>query len=610
MFYSHQLLARKTPMGQIWMAATLHAKINRRKLDKLNIIKICEEILNPTVPMALRLSGILMGGVVIVYERKVKLLYDDVNRLLVEINEAWKVKGVQDPTALPKGKVKAKFDAVTLPENQNTDVGETEQSLNFSNTDEFQRTEYFAMRLDDIGEPFFTNNMEENFHQADPADITTKEYYNPYQANTDFGNHFERFDIDGEEDTQVNFTTTVHTEIPTLVPSPPLRDELPKSDEIPDHCAEQGYQQSDVHFQAEKPLQDKQLGPAKRRGKRPTSYIMDYDQTIIPGQVFQSWLKSASDVVRRKRRRLPTGGLPNLKLSYRMELPPLVLLFGLFTTGNQEIYYPAPILELWTRSTQPPHDTPSGRTSPPQPPEPSSSSPPNGINYQSSMGNIFEDINGGYDSHSIERLRRNLDSDVVQIESVVGLKTTSGVDPGKRAQSNVVTPGNSGDDVRSIPSTGSGNSLPSFTSHVSSGRLNKKRPYSLLGQDGIGLEPVTEENLLYPQELNFELAKQDGSRKSPEHEPLVETGPTQTQKPAKDHPVDKITDALRMHWKTHFDTPGVLPTESLNNLTSGISRKKAAQLFYQTCVLASLDFLRVKQNVPYGDILLSRGAKM
>ncbi|KAF4380114.1 hypothetical protein F8388_018238 [Cannabis sativa] len=57
------------------MAATMHGKINRRKLHKIDIIKICDEILNPSVPMALRLSGILMGGVVIVYERKVKLLY-------------------------------------------------------------------------------------------------------------------------------------------------------------------------------------------------------------------------------------------------------------------------------------------------------------------------------------------------------------------------------------------------------------------------------------------------------------------------------------------------------------------------------------------------------
>lgn len=39
-----------------------------------------------------------------------------------------------------------RFDAVTLPENHNIDVGETEQSLKFSNaTMEFQRTEYFAM---------------------------------------------------------------------------------------------------------------------------------------------------------------------------------------------------------------------------------------------------------------------------------------------------------------------------------------------------------------------------------------------------------------------------------------------------------------------------------
>ncbi|XBI45426.1 hypothetical protein VPH35_109896 [Triticum aestivum] len=179
MFYSHQLLARKAPLGQIWcvpsplslppspaaasrpprsrppaadcarpafshsvrgvsgrarpirsqcggfpvasissdapllpcprrrMAATLHAKINRKRLDKLDIIKICEEILNPSVPMALRLSGILMGGMVIVYERKVKLLYDDVSRLLIEINEAWKIRLAVDHTVLPKGKAQA-----------------------------------------------------------------------------------------------------------------------------------------------------------------------------------------------------------------------------------------------------------------------------------------------------------------------------------------------------------------------------------------------------------------------------------------------------------------------------------------------------------------------
>ncbi|XP_037431505.1 sister chromatid cohesion 1 protein 1-like [Triticum dicoccoides] len=133
MFYSHQLLARKAPLGQIWMAATLHAKINRKRLDKLDIIKICEEILNPSVPMALRLSGILMGGVVIMYERKVKLLYDDVSRLLIEINEAWKIRPAVDHTVLPKGKAQAKYEAVTLPENA-VDM-EVEQPVFFTDTD-------------------------------------------------------------------------------------------------------------------------------------------------------------------------------------------------------------------------------------------------------------------------------------------------------------------------------------------------------------------------------------------------------------------------------------------------------------------------------------------
>ncbi|KAF6149707.1 hypothetical protein GIB67_017440 [Kingdonia uniflora] len=47
------------------------------------------------------------GGVVIVYERKVKLIYEDVTRLLLEITEAWKTKPITDSTVLPKGKSEA-----------------------------------------------------------------------------------------------------------------------------------------------------------------------------------------------------------------------------------------------------------------------------------------------------------------------------------------------------------------------------------------------------------------------------------------------------------------------------------------------------------------------
>ncbi|KAJ1426336.1 Rad21/Rec8-like protein, N-terminal [Sesbania bispinosa] len=217
------------------MAATMHAKINRKKLDKLNIIKICEEILNPSIPMALRLSGILMGGVVIVYERKVKLLYDDVTRFLVEINEAWKVKTAPDPTVLPKGKSKAKKEAITLPENEEINVGDIEQSLQFSNTTTtkgFQHTAYFTMRLDNVDEPYINNGARDDedpskdLHQAEAENITLFERFESFQANAEPYDRFERFDIEGDEETKVNVTSGDYTQVPSaLIPSPPYQDD-------------------------------------------------------------------------------------------------------------------------------------------------------------------------------------------------------------------------------------------------------------------------------------------------------------------------------------------------------------------------------------------------
>ncbi|PRQ32733.1 putative rad21/Rec8-like protein [Rosa chinensis] len=62
--------------------------------------------------------------------------------------------------------------------------------------------------------------------------------------------------------------------------------------------------------------------------------------------------------------------------------------------------------------------------------------------------------------------------------------------------------------------------------------------------------------------------------------------------------------------KSHFEIPGGPQVESLNYLTAGMNRRGAALLFYQTCVLATRDFVKVKQNAPYEDILMTRGPKM
>ncbi|KAG1339050.1 putative LIMR family protein [Cocos nucifera] len=71
---------------------------------------------------------------------------------LVEINEAWKVKAVGDSTVLPKGKAQAKFEAVTLPDNDDMEV---EQPMHFPDAS-FSAARFQHMRLDDLDE-FYVN---------------------------------------------------------------------------------------------------------------------------------------------------------------------------------------------------------------------------------------------------------------------------------------------------------------------------------------------------------------------------------------------------------------------------------------------------------------------
>ncbi|GAB2241184.1 hypothetical protein Droror1_Dr00017959 [Drosera rotundifolia] len=609
MFYSHQLLARKAPLGQIWFAATTHGKMNRKKLNQIDIIKICEEILNPSVPMALRLSGILMGGVVIVYERKVKLLYDDVSRLLVELNESWKVKKDEDPTLLPKSKRHAKFADVTLPENQDTDLGDTDGHMDVSNNQtsmEFQRTAYFTMRLDNIdelGENFMEADLTQHHHQAAAADITLFDTFDAHQTETGPFDRFERFDTELEEETHFNIPQ-YQTEIPTtLIPSPPSKELGPKDNEVhrqnPSDKKNSGYAKQRSESDAAQQVQ-------RRRRRRAPAFLIDNEQ-IISGNIYQSWLRSSADLVSKKGKDKKLWGisaLSKMKIAHLMDLPPVVLSCGLIAKSTGDIYYPAPLLELWMKSSQAPQHSPSARTSAPRAPEASSSSPPPGVQNHFPSDFVFP---------SIELQRATEDHtyvpDIGLVQNGLGAN-----------ENNQKTPSSlSAAEARSMstPSLGSGPGLISNNTDGSS--VNKKRPHAT-SRNNVGfLEPLDEDcqwgqdlTLVEEQrEPKFKMAKWSHDKLFLDEELLVETGPTQTQRhPVVDEDTDNRTNVIRRHLKSYFETPGVPQAESLNQIADGMNKQRAAQLFYQICTLATRDCLEVEQPVPYGDIRISRGPKL
>jgi len=95
MFYSQLILAKKGPLGQVWLAAHWDKKLNKAAIYAADVGEAAASIANPVVPLALRVSGHLLLGVTRIYSRKVKYLFSDCSEALVKIKMAFR-PGVVD----------------------------------------------------------------------------------------------------------------------------------------------------------------------------------------------------------------------------------------------------------------------------------------------------------------------------------------------------------------------------------------------------------------------------------------------------------------------------------------------------------------------------------
>jgi cohesin complex subunit SCC1 len=90
MFYSQIILAKKGPLGKVWQAAHWgDKKISRPAIFATDISQVADSIQHPAAPMALRVSGHLLLGVVRIYSRKVKYLVDDCQQAMVKVKLAY-----------------------------------------------------------------------------------------------------------------------------------------------------------------------------------------------------------------------------------------------------------------------------------------------------------------------------------------------------------------------------------------------------------------------------------------------------------------------------------------------------------------------------------------
>ncbi|CAN6974875.1 unnamed protein product [Brassica oleracea var. botrytis] len=138
MFYSQFILAKKGPLGTIWIAAHLERKLRKNQVADTDIgvsvgesapitfvhirskmlihfplsFSGADSILFPEAPIALRLSSHLLLGVVRIYSKKVNYLFDDCSEALLKVKQAFRSAAVD----LPPEESTAPYHSITLPE--------------------------------------------------------------------------------------------------------------------------------------------------------------------------------------------------------------------------------------------------------------------------------------------------------------------------------------------------------------------------------------------------------------------------------------------------------------------------------------------------------------
>nr|GEU67107.1 putative reverse transcriptase domain-containing protein [Tanacetum cinerariifolium] len=104
---------KKGPLGTVWCAAHLQNRLKKSNYITINIPNTVEQIMNPQVPIALRMSGHLLLGVVRIYSKKVEYLQHDYNVLSIDISKAYAYADIN----LPQDANQARFESITLPDN-------------------------------------------------------------------------------------------------------------------------------------------------------------------------------------------------------------------------------------------------------------------------------------------------------------------------------------------------------------------------------------------------------------------------------------------------------------------------------------------------------------
>eukprot|EP00731_Ephydatia_muelleri_P020639 Em0013g366a len=165
MFYSVSILSKKNGnLGYIWIAAnfdsTSRMGLTRREINRVDVLQSCQDIIKPNAPLALRLSALLMVGVIRVHLKQTHYVYLDAKDAWKRLERAFQAGSM---TAIDlAAPVAARKDALTLPDPLEQDASYLALMLPWNMQNQLPSPPHHAQQPS----PFVANPKDISLHEG------------------------------------------------------------------------------------------------------------------------------------------------------------------------------------------------------------------------------------------------------------------------------------------------------------------------------------------------------------------------------------------------------------------------------------------------------------
>ncbi|KAL4562034.1 hypothetical protein LXL04_034223 [Taraxacum kok-saghyz] len=575
MFYSHNLLARKGPLGTVWCAAHLQNKLKKSNYITVNIPSTVEQIMNPQVPIALRMSGHLLLGVVRIYSKKVEYLQHDYNVLRIDISKVYTNTDIN----LPKDANQAHFDSITLPERFDLDLMDVDDYDPLGSPDTHLRPHEDITLLESrdkipsgyfmisFGEDTFSNPSLSG--QESPCPRTPMSGPSQQMSPGFNDNNNNTLSPEMQRDA-IHISPQGHIVFPEMVdPDPELQTPPHHSEPLIDNS------EPDVMFDvAPTPLVEPEPAEQPRAKRRKIKYD---EATVLSNKFMKKSLENPTRLLR-KRKGAPCSSLDvwrvnNNRKKDKSQFDPII-------TGLCD-----------------------------------------------NLGQLFDDARMSTRAHLVQVEKANL----VQVEKAHLVQVEyqrENAGPSPTTYSPYSSPPRM-DDYTPAMTTGSGSypvvttgvrSTPDPTSSTGSFSSNMETPVTF-SEDHHGFDnnaalfDIPEGDDDDAGELSF-IEEDGGSPISLKGTPQSNSTTGKQRSPPEIASLQTRTRAVAQYIKeksTSSSTPSTpqnAGSVNLNTILERKTRKVCSRMFYETLVLKSCDLVDVKQDEPYGDIILKVTSKL